>query len=639
MASQPRKPWPALAVDSPISLTRSGRWRGAIRRRSRSRLHARFLIAERGGPTPSAALDGIEVRVAGGLSSFVEQEFEGRFRDPTQQTITFRQENPIQTPLTAALLRAEIWYWFLTKRSRGRALPGISSWRQSVLQAANHWPLISSGRANEINPLRQAIRWYRAEGPLVPLREFGASIAISPWLSSTRQADLVALRELGDVLAEDSARSALARVIGNLDLLLASVPNAWLEAEVNDAVASLVALVPDAQDDVADRYRSIVENTNDPLLLQSLSRLIRNIDWTAVRPEILDWWMAYCLRHLTGATDHRFPASALLRALPRTESLQLASLSAFERHPDLLSAANALAVGPVPRSQVRHMTQLAREELRRIRTEASEGRHGFGYLVEAAHFTHLLLEYPGQAGWRDLVLFLRDPQVASSSKTGPLSELIDRRTEVPTAVHRSLAAWVRSPVVFPTLPIASLDEFKGVILRLRCIYAARSTDMLLADLLSLATGSSREGRRQAAITLAETPEAAPPETALTLSLSLSHDAASDVQGAAAQALRHGTKIAQPELRQLAWQRIVEILAEPGSVAPLSALEAVKTYDPKDLPANVQRVILDLAAAHLSYAVRRSAARVLRLPFNPATAAGDSAVAIPDADADAALVPL
>lgn len=573
------------------------------------------LFADRAGPYRSWVLDRIEARAAGGLASFVEQEFQGRIQDPSQLTMTFRQEDPVQTPLMGALLRAEAvgdWYELHEARrrlGRYRLLASVGVPERRPVPA-----LYLLRRGNEVNELRRAIRWYHFEGPLTPLREFGAGVAAMTWSDVTIQADLVALRETADLLTPEVATAALDRILGNLKGLLAGVSHARLESEVFEALASLLPVASDRHDEVARHLRLVLSTTADTSRIQSATSLLQAIDWQAVDGGQLAWWYDYCIDHLAGATDHRFTSAILVRELPPTDRLRSATEAAFHQQPDLLTAAHALATGSLRSAVVSQIARIARDQLQKIRADAAKGTHGFGAFIDAPSLlTHLLLEYPRQPGWQDLLSFLQDPSVAPSNKVGPLRALSVRQGGLPALVSRRLAAWVRRPVQHVELPMQDIDQFRAIVLLLRFQYRAKPSDRLLTDLLALATSSSRAARREAAGILPHTPSVLPLETPLTLALTLSRDQASEVRGAAASALARLTARSAGPLSLLAWERVLESLKDPGAIAPQWTIGGLAETERDHWPTTLRHVLADLATAHISNDVRNAASRLLDTP--------------------------
>jgi len=565
-------------------------------------------------------LDRIEARVESGLSSWLEQEFEGRLEDPTQSTMTFRQEDPVQMPLIAALLRAEVLGdWYLTREARKRLgryqlLASVGQEDRQPVPA-----LHQLRRANDSKAIRQALRWYRTEGPLPPIQQFGISLTSTPWTQLTLQADLVAVAESADLMTEAAAEVALARTQSTLEELLAGLPTARLEGEVINALAALLQVTPRGHAQTAEKFIDIVEGSNDPLLLHSVTRLLDRLDWEQVPRETLERWIAYCQTNLIGVSEHRFAAASLLRALPRRESVHRAALDAFRRQPDLLTAANALVVGPVPITWAISIAKLARDQLHHIRAEAAKGSHGYGEFVQAPLLlTHLLMEYRGVPGWRDLLGFLFDANIAPSKKVGPLTEILGRPDLVPANVHGRLTRWVKGPVQYNQIPMDTLEEFQAVVLGLRLRYRTKSEQALVADLLDMATNASRSARRQAARLLPVAVGRIERSTLVTLALTLSRDAASDVRGASGSALAKLAGESDDPLDKLSWQRIAAMLRDPGALVPQAVLGGLGQRSSQTPSKELLRVIHDLAREHPSTTVRRAAVRVIDLSREPTT---------------------
>lgn len=571
----------------------------------------------------SPALDRIESRSQHGLSSWLDQEFDGRLQDPSQTTITFRQEDPVETPLIAALLRAEaLADWYLTNDARRRLGRYQLLASVGVADRAPVPAMYLLRRSADTKGLRQALRWYVAQGPLPPVREFGDSVAVSPWGPVSLQCDLVALAETADVMSQPAANIALARLLASVGELLGGVPGARLESEVNNAIASLLPVTSDGSSEVAGKFVALVSQSSDPLFLQSVGRVFGRIDWDQVDPAVLDEWRKYAVAHLDGASDHRFAAAELIRVLPNRGGLRLSALDAFERQPDILTAVNALAFGPVSKSVARRIATLARGHLREVRESAAQGSHGFGAFVDTPLLlTHLLMDNRGLSGWADLVRFLLDPNVSPSRKTGPLTEVLRRPEAVPAFVHARLAAWASRPVMFNKIPMDSIEEFKAVVLRVRFRYRAKSIDALLAELVEMATSPERAARREAALSLRFALETAPPATLITLGLTLSRDPAWEIRGAAAGALPRIAAIADEPLASMGWRRVAEALRDPGSQVPLWVLSGLDDSTIAAPSPEVRDLIQEISVTHLSHRVRSAASRlaVARAATSPGAA--------------------
>ena len=435
-------------------------------------------------------------------------------------------------------------------------------------------------------------------------------------------------------MTQPAADMTLARLIASMEQLLAGVPGARLEDDVAKAIASLLPVASGGHQEVAARLLEIVPASSDPLFLQSVGGVFGAIDWASVDHALVQQWRRYVRDNLAGATDHRFVAAALLRSLPDGQELRTQALDAFRAQPDLLTAANSLALGPVPKAVADRIAKLVRGTLRATREDAARGSHGFGSFVDGPLLiTHVLMEYQGTAGWADLVSFLMDRNVASAQKSASLMEILNRPETVPSFVHARLGAWVSRPVLFNQLPMESGDEFRAVILRLRLRYRARAADALLAELLDMATSSERIARREAAASLPFALGTAPPPTLMTLAVTLSRDVAWDVRGAAARALPAITSAVEEPLASIGWQRVAQALSDPGSRVPLWVLSGLwDAAVASSLPSNVRSLIDNAALNHLSHRVRQAASRIAtnaeaaaapREPPNPPAAHGST----------------
>jgi hypothetical protein len=583
-------------------------------------LGRRDLFDTRLRPTLSSLLDNFEARRADALEALLPQEFDARLQDPGEQTLSFRREDPVQTPLIAGLLRAEIlgdWSLLISSRTLlGRYQLG------AAVGAEEREPtpaLHLLRRANDTKGLQRTLRWYRSEGPLVPVRDYGAAIANMPWLPSTVASDLVSLREAADVMAPEAADRGLERLLADLEQLYRGVQGARLEDAANRAVAELLDVAsPRLHVEAATRYRAVLGHSDDDLVLQSAVHVIEAIHWDTLPADELLWWRAYCTAHLTGATSHRFTAASLLRSLPATPDLRAAARRAFDEQPDVLTAANLLVLGSASHRVATRISRLARADLERIRTDAHEGRHGFGAYVEpASMLAQVLIDYPATPGWRDLLAFTLDPEVAPSKRVGPLRRILSHPQSIPEWVHRAIARWASRPVNFVTLPMEADDAFRAVVLRVRARYHLRSEDELLTELLKLTTAPSRAVRFLASRELPELAADLGSEAVLTLAMALSRDPASEVRGAASASLPR-LAVAHPTLGRIAWERVAEALRDPGARVPSWAISGLSVTNRASWPDEISAIVANLRDSHLSRTVRRLAADLLNPAETPAT---------------------
>jgi hypothetical protein len=569
-------------------------------------------------PYRSILLFELGSRAYDGLASFVSQEFETKFQDPSTVTMTFRQEDPIQTPLIAARMRAEVlgdWHAAREARAQLGRYQLLASLGVEGRQPASALHLLRG--ADEPKAIDKAIRSYLFDGPLPPVREFAEAVVVMPWSPITVRSDLTTFGLAADVMRTAPARVAFERIVQNLPSLMQGVPDARLDGEVYRAVA---ALLPACRADdkwtgdetVAHAFQAVATESHDGLTLQGLTGVLTIIDWRAVTDATREWWEHYCVGHLHIVDDHRFAASALVRALPTTGQLRRAATAAFGQQPDLLTAVNALAVGDLARSNIRKISTLFRSDLLATRLAAREGKHSIGSAVDVPNaLVDLLLEHPEQPGWRDLVNFLQEPAIPGTKKARLLDLIVTRRTELPPTVQRRVSAWLARPVQFVDLPLDTPEDIRGAVLRGRLAFRAKTPDDLLGDLAELAANPSRRARHEAARSLQEASTMLPSTVSVTLALSLSRDMAFEVRATAARALAVLAPSPGEPIAGASWRRLVELLADPGSVVAGWVLDGLMASQRRDWPENIVAIVADLAGNHLSRRIRTAADRLLR----------------------------
>ena len=568
------------------------------------------LVRDRRLPAFDSVLGRVEARAVSGLSSFVDQEFAGRFEEPGAQAVSYRREDPVEAPLIASLLRAELlgdWSLLQDARKRLGRYQLLASLGVSDRQPTAAFHLLR--RASDAKSLARAISWYRAEGPLAPLREFGERVLRQPWLPTTVQADLASIQGTADLIGPDVAAQGLDRILGSLEDLLAGLPTARLTTAVFGAVAGLLGTSPSNHDEVARRLVELLDSTDDPATVQDAMRVVRAIDWTRVSETARRDWVRYGRANLARQSDHTLVASALIGRLDDPE-LSSTAIQVVRTSPNLLSAVNALRAGSSSESLARACAKIAASSLASTRESAREGKHSLGSYVDASGLlTRLLLDHPGLSGWRTLISFVTDRNVAVSARSSAIEQLADEWPRVPRSAQSRLVKWVRQPVHFPRIPLDPEDEFRGAILRLRFASQARSADQLLADLIDLATSPNRDARHQASRTLSAAAGQVPAGTLLTLGLTLSRDAAYEVRGSAVASLPRLTSLGEEDLASLIWARLERALREPGVMLPLAALRGLAQSHVR-LPESTTRLVGELRAHHESASVREAAGKLL-----------------------------
>ncbi len=557
----------------------------------------------------AAPVDGSRLRAMEGLSSFVDQEFDGRLRDPGVSSFAFRQEDPVQAPLVGAMLRAEVagdWYLLRHARQELGKYQLLASVGQEGREPVSAFHLLR--RAGDSKSLRKAIRSYKYEGQLAPIREYGEAVAQIPWTPFTWQSDLVSLAECADLMTTEAAEVALQRLLASMDRLLSGLPTARLESETIQAIAGLLPPASDgAHNAVASVLLTLISQSTDPLLLQSVSPALESIRWTSVADSICAQWQEFCIRYLAGSDDRRFAALTLVGLLPNSEGMRDGILASFERRPDLLSAAAVVEITDPP-ARIRVQTVgMLRARLKDIRLAAARGEHGFGELIDAGLLLlHLTRVHPTKEAWSDIVGFVTDGHVAASKRMGILDVLLQNPTDLPTQALQRLTAWASGPIQYPSLPMEEPSQVSGTVLRARAVLKVRPEDQLLSEVLLLASSPSPTARHQAALTILRVPEHFPIMPILVLALTLSKDSAFEVRGTAGRALIRLAPQVEDPIRSIAWDRVIDLLNDRGSVVPQWVLGGIQ---PGMVPDRVAQAIRTLSTS-LSWGVRQGAREAL-----------------------------
>jgi hypothetical protein len=141
-------------------------------------------------------------------------------------------------------------------------------------------------------------------------------------------------------------------------------------------------------------------------------------------------------------------------------------------------------------------------------------------------------------------------------------------------------------------------------------FRTRTAEALIGGLAELAASARRTARYEAARSLEVASGALPLDVVLVQCLALTRDPAVEVRGAAARSLAALAPDDENALAAASWQRLIELLEDPGAIVAGWVLGGLRRSSRGMWPAEVDSAVSAIAATHLSHRVRTEANRVL-----------------------------
>jgi hypothetical protein len=560
--------------------------------------------------TDSIALTRGSLLLADAFSPLLDESFERSLAEPYARSVRFRAVDPVEASLRGALMRAELLsIWNATRQSRQLLGRYLTLSRLGTPSGVPPGALELLRRAGDSKGLALTARTIWRLGPLPPLL-LTVSTIVRRDFAQAEPAPLFSLLEAAaDLLPAPEAGVALDQLMSERGEFL---------REWSTSIGAMAELTksapPQAQPVVATFAREILQTDSHAGVVQSLTRVIEAIRWAEVDSIERNAWLKL-------VRDRNHPnvdavAPAVLHALAHVERRAVEALlrARLEEAVALDTIAVTIAaLDPLPGWAAARAWPGLDEAMREIRYAAEQGQYGLGGLdVGRLAVAVLRTDLSNKRGWRNLVDFLLDPRVAVSAKTGALDALSWRDVQIPAEATRLLRSEIRTISGFDE-PLGGFPEaFEGAVLRLAARVGGLTKDELLVRLLGLAGQPTTVGRVVAALALpALTPQVGI-EVALTLGLSLTHDADPEVRGAAGAALTQIRGQMPPALKDAKRSRLQALLAEPGAIVPIRVLGGLGRGGPAArLDTQTTTLVAGLRDHHPSRAVREAAQAVSR----------------------------
>jgi len=474
---------------------------------------------------------------------------------------------------------------------------------QDVLRLLRH--------SSDAAALASAIRWMQAGGPLSAVQEDALQI-LRNRLHPPRvgKGELTVLRAAAVLLDEPTAAHAFRELLPSAGADL-DTPGHW-SARSSDleaswpAVAALGAAGGLNEEACTALVGAAAQEPEDPLIDRAFLAAAWELDWTGLSTPTSQ----ACRQRLS---DQTWPHPGLAEHV--LSQLGVNPVSAIPRGEDadfelIAQSLNATMRGATfPPELLPHAVKLARDALRSVRKEASEGRYGFGAASPADLAVGLSIYAETLDLWPSLVEFLTDPSVGRAETSAAFERLAVTPAAVPADVAAALHASLDS-ILFRTFehfgPAPS--PYPAA---LRCFIALGVLDDAQAMLFcaQLAGSGGPSGRHEAARTVVAACRTAHPASWLpAFALQYSYDEVTEVRAEAGRGL--GLLLGVDAGPGVAVeQRLTELLAEDGLLIPLLALRGLEELN-RSLGASVSAVVEVQANEHQARSVREAARRAL-----------------------------
>lgn len=553
----------------------------------------------------------IDALLAEGLEHHLEAQFEAAYKDPYDRSFTWRSQDPVEAPLSGALLQSEVWADHFSLQ-RARKVVG----RYRILSAAgvtNRQP--ESGfellrRARDSKGIRKAVGLYRRVGPELPLRNLATAAASSEWLLSEEETVLELLRGVAEFLPEEVAQSLVRRLLGDEPLFARAAPR------VLDALSQVVQVAPRKQSDlVARRTLHWVTTHPHPLVAISAGRLLRSLAWDAVSRETRRDWIQFVEQHVGESTDlgSVSESAALGLAQRAPKDISRSFVRAYRRSPNLMFAAVLADMdASLDERTLASLTVQLNDALRSARSDAHEGRYS-GLTVDVALLATWVASRTGNdATWQAIADFILDPKVAASQKASAMDSLSEAGRQVPRPIARVLEQQLKDTTAYAGPMLGPSEAFEGARLRLGLKVGVFSEKEAVAALISMARGSAT-ARVEALRTMEVVRFKDSTDLVATLTVALAGDENQDVSAYAVRVLGILAGGASGPVQSVIRDVIETALQSPGSIVRRGALEGLyrANVNGRLLTSGVRRDVQGMAQSDLSASVRFAAHRVLQ----------------------------
>lgn len=546
--------------------------------------------------------------------ALAKRDFEGEL-SWVRRRYAFLSRDPVVWPVYSALLHAELTGDVGATR-RWRDLLG----RLRLLDRSTerHWAteealrLLRQSDAHEA--LGDALQLIRAEGPTEVVKEAATRLVESGENARLTRSDLTVVASAAEFLDRGMLQRAIRYCEGfhtqpaRQTRLSGERPATWAAADF--AWTSIVRLLPGSEldDDVAGALFEFLSGLHDhgELVVRSLTQVAETVDWYRVSGITRAKWSSWALTHAEewarqlalAALDGVHGVSRHIPHCGRPTGLELATRVIWERQNGVIAS---------PR-EVHSSVAACEADMARTADSASLGHFSIGGLSGAEVATIFAVDFHMTELFDPLLEFIGNHNIPMPYKAPALDRLAHLSSEVPQEVLPLLIQRVRM-LADPNQAL-DFDPFDSnpfpvnpEAVRLLIVTGGISEEhgvKLITDLLS---DQRVQAKIEAVRCLAVAVSSYLSEWPGMMLLQLSFDSDAVVRAQAGRALA-GALAEDRRFNYLLVERVLELLASPGSLIPLLTVHGLRTNLPLD--ASLGTALRAMANAHPSRMVRHLA---------------------------------
>ena len=551
-----------------------------------------------------------------GLEEYVHEQYDSK---TLSTTVTWRNEDVVDTPIWRALVHFEVTGNKAYAQSWRRALGEVRLLRQSstsnsaltadALQLLRH--------SQDTKSYSRALEHVRANGPLIALGRDVRSVVnkkLKPARVQLTESDLKSLQSGAQVLEAEEASSALAvltdRSPSNIQFLRNSQHPSVRAGQVIEAAAEL-ALVGGREETFVDWIlKQFLSTIPDDIEGRAIVRALERFDWSLIST---DAKRAYA-QWIAENADSPNPLLGSISVAIGTSVPPLATVPTVDR---IVRDLNRVIEEKTEMINPEYLAEYERylsEAMEEIVASAHAGAYSRGGISIPDLAAGLIL-YAGATNlWDPLTDLLVDVSVDRNDKTGAIRRLARDAPSIPVGIQlrlqTNMSFLLDQPTNDPFDQSSDVQPFPEA-LALAAATRMYSSEALLIQYLRLVSSPNVRSRIAGArsLTAMVTGRKTADQWSIVLALQLASDEDANVRAHAGRVLSIVYGVAPGEFRSIISSKLDELLDKDGVISPLLVLRGLMEEDvalSADLRASVKRIADD----HLSFGVRAQAKAVL-----------------------------
>jgi hypothetical protein len=505
-------------------------------------------------------------------AAVLRDDFENKFESTSGKRV-FMRESTTDTAY-ATLLAAELSGDLARMRNSRAEMAKIHLLGSADLDFSTREALRLLRHSRASTPLKSALAWLRAEGPLDQLRLDALSILSRTGRDAyVTEPDLLVLEASADLLDTHELSLAIDAVL--LFSKAHGVAGAASWSTLDKAWQALRRLSSGSErdNDLALRLLELADDASrvQRPLSNTLAQVVAQLDWQAITPATKKQWRAWVKsqRELTEENEAliyrlREALGLGVDALDNATGLEMAAILADEG-----------LRGPAAQLQVEEARTAIINALESETSDAIGGSFSFGGMAPSNVAVAFALRLRDDDVWNAIIANLTHPKVSSDQKSLALDRLAHQASDVPDFVRRELArqwqgiaesprnSWGRSfqPDIFPEA------------LRMAAAFQALDLSKAIEAVLHLSAGGD-VSKMEACLSIPFVDSGTDATWSHTLLLQLSEDSNPNVRAEAGFALVRVMNT-RSYLGSMVQSRIIKLLMSDGIRVPLRVLHALQ----------------------------------------------------------------